>query len=791
MARITQLPRPPCPWPALPGVFCLACLILSLHAHAQQPAGPLIGLPVQQVLEQQRESGFPIVYSTALVTPDLRVVNEPSFRDRRLLIQEILEPHGLTLQELDGHYLVVAQEEPPPATADVIESPSETRAELDEPPKVLETINVTASRYVLWSNSNFYIDQRAIQALPDLGEDPARSAQRLPGSAAGGLSARSHFRGGEHNETAIYLNGLKLVDPFHIRDYHSIFTTIDARALSGVEAFTGGFPASYGDQMSGMLLMETRQPEEPLTTELGLSVYNTSVLSTGHTSGETMDWLFSARRSNLDAVLSNDLGKPDYFDVFAALGLQLNQQHRLSINALFADDDVLVVTESDPEELEQSLSNTRNETLWLSLENEWSPDLSTRTTLSWSSLSNSRVAEVNDPDRMLAAVRDLRDAEIFGLSQDWQYAGWDDHLLSWGLEYRHERASYNYRSRAAYSGFYEFYPGIENPEQSAIQAAPSGNGYSLYLSDRWQLAPATGLQVGLRWDKQDWTVPEFGPQLSPRINVLQRVGENTELRLTWGRYYQSQGVLELQVEDGQDRFFAPQRADHWIAGIQHRFSNGYRLRAEAYFKQYDRLRPRFENQFDPLALIPELAPDRIRLDPSSATARGVELTLDYRGEQDLEWWAVYSWSRAVDKINGQNQLRSWDQRHAVQAGLAWRPGAWEIGLALSVHTGWPTSSMSFTVMEEDDEEIYIPEPGPRNAERFDTFAQIDFRVSRKFAVRRGELSVFFEVTNATNRKNQCCADYDIEEDDQDNVFLDRAIEDWLPLLPAVGVHWTF
>ena len=41
--------------------------------------------------------------------------------------------------------------------------------------------------------------------------------------------------------------------------------------------------------------------------------------------------------------------------------------------------------------------------------------------------------------------------------------------------------------------------------------------------------------------------------------------------------------------------FRPQRADHWIAGIQHRFGSRYRLRAEAYFKDYRRLKPRFEN----------------------------------------------------------------------------------------------------------------------------------------------------------------------------------------------------
>ena len=49
----------------------------------------------------------------------------------------------------------------------------------------------------------------------------------------------------------------------------------------------------------------------------------------------------------------------------------------------------------------------------------------------------------------------------------------------------------------------------------------------------------------------------------------------------------------------------------------------------------------------------------------------------------------------------------------------------------------------------------------------------------------------FEVTNATNRKNLCCRDYDIEEDEEDDVYLDYAVDDWLPVIPAIGIFWEF
>jgi hypothetical protein len=99
--------------------------------------------------------------------------------------------------------------------------------------------------------------------------------------------------------------------------------------------------------------------------------------------------------------------------------------------------------------------------------------------------------------------------------------------------------------------------------------------------------------------------------------------------------------------------------------------------------------------------------------------------------------------------------------------------------------------MSYAVDMDGDEESYIPLPGPRNAGRLGTFAQVDFRASREFAVRRGRLTAFFEVTNATNRDNPCCIDYDIDEDAGGEAFLDRTVDHWLPLLPAVGLHWSF
>ena len=53
-----------------------------------------------------------------------------------------------------------------------------------------------------------------------------------------------------------------------------------------------------------------------------------------------------------------------------------------------------------------------------------------------------------------------------------------------------------------------------------------------------------------------------------------------------------------------------------------------------------------------------------------------------------------------------------------------------------------------------------------------------------------ELTAHVEVTNALNRENPCCVDYSVVQ--RDSVYvLERDTEHWLPLIPSIGVLWTF
>jgi len=658
----------------------------------------------------------------------------------------------------------------------------------------IATIAVSASRYEILRDavaSRFSLDQRTIQTMPDVGEDPMRVVQRLPGVAASGASAKTHFRGGEDSEIGIMLNGHGLFDPYHIRDYQNIFSAIDSRAIEGVEVYTGGFPVRFGDRMSGLVLMESLESIEPRHTEIGLSVFNTSFLTAGNNADRS--WLVSARRGNLDLVVDEKYGNPSYIDVFGELKLNVTPNATLSINALFAEDNVDVILEQKVEEHEQIVSSTRNAQVWAQLDNRWSDALSSKLVVSAVSFHNNRKGSLEDPNKFVATVFDDRRVSQFSFRQDWTWNSSTSHLTQWGVEGTYSRADYTYSNTAEYGGLQALYEGRSEPSSLAASASPYGSNYSLYYSDRWKASPKTIIEWGLRWDDQTYTGQTSDSQLSPRLNVMRSLGPKTELRLGWGRYHQSQGINELQIEDGVTNFWPAQKADHMIAGIRHLFRDKYSLRVEMFRKDMSQVRPRFENLFDPLGLIPEIQSDRVRLDPTSATSKGVEISVD-RSNGPLTWWATYTLSEATDRINGIDEYRSWDQRKAFQGGIGWTNGEWDLALATSFHSGWPITNLALVEDGFDDqgEIAYVALPGPRNVERLASFGSVDIRISRKWKLERGSFMAFVEISNLTNRHNECCLDWDYDEDEitGERVF-DYSVDYWLPLLPAIGFLWEF
>jgi hypothetical protein len=708
------------------------------------------------------------------------VGHEPAGTTPQAILDEVLAEHGLRAKRAGANtYAIVRAEAVPsrPSAGPI----AGTGAPLEE-------IVIAASRYSLSADTpdvHTFLTQDEIEALPRLADDSLKAVHRLPGAASNGLSGLANMRGGEENETLVVLDGLPLYEPFHLRLLLSPASMLDPRVLSGLDVHAGGFTAQYGDRMSAVIDAQSLQPVADAYYELGLSLFHLSGLASHRFGDGKGQWLAAVRRSNLDEVadlVDSKIGEPTYSDAFGRLDYQFTDSTRGSLHVLIANDRAEV---QNTDETEFADATYRNSYVWATLEHEFTPSTEARAILSYTDVASERQGEVDEPGRRTGAVDDERHYDVLGLKLDgtWRTQRWVHQL---GLEVRSLSADYDYASAVR---FEPGYPWPDSPGQVTVRAEdsePSGSHVAGYVSSRVLVTQRLAAEFGLRWDEQTYS-GDSDDQFGPRVNLAYEAGDATRLRASWGRYQQFQGINELQVEDGVDEFLPAQQADHLILGVEQDLRAGFALRVEGYRKDYDSLKPRYESLFDPLSLVPELRWDRVRIAPDSARAEGVEALLTRRSPDPWNGWLSYAWSRVTDRENGVETRRSWDQAHSVGAGLKWTSGPWNAMLAANYHTGWPTTPVNVADAGTPQASIVV---GRRNSIRYKDYSSVDVRLSRDFALRRGDLNVFAEITNAFNQRNPCCVDYSYDYPDG-QLALEREYRHWLPLVPSVGVLWKF
>lgn len=759
-------------------------LLAAAAASASAARSEYAGLELEQALERLEAQGLAIVYSSDLVKPGMRIAAEPADRDPRALLAEIVGPFGLAVTEGPGGTLMLVR-------ADAARRPAPSPAPAHgNPARNLDEIIVSASRYRLSVGplaSAAELTAADIAMLPELGDDPLRAIARLPGVAHQDFTSKSNIRGGVDDETLVSFDGLRLYNPFHLKDFQSLFSSIDPGLVGGLTVYTAGFPVTYGDRMGGVIEIEPIEPGEGLQGQLAASFFNLSGLVGGSFDSDAGHWLASARRGNLDLVLDvsdSNLGEPKYSDLYAHVDYQLANGLLVEGNVLTFEDDLRV---SDRDEEEVATAEYRDEYLWLRLSHDRSAAAGGRVQLSHARLSNDRAGSADLPGVGSGTLQDRSSFTIDSLQADaWRSLG-PTTILEAGAEWRRSSGRYDYQDEARFEVlFLTSGAPTESIRARTISLRPEGEQYAAYLNARLEPWPGATAEAGLRWDRE--TLSDDGSdRLSPRLGVLWQASTHTRLRVGWGRYFQAQAIDELPVSDGESEFSPAQRAEHWIASVEQRLTADLDLRVEAYRKDYQRLRPRFENLLNPLVVLPELKPDRIRIEPDSATAEGVELSINYDSGGPRTAWLSYSLSRVEDRVASDRIDRSWDQTHFISAGAAHRGPRWEVSLAAAWHSGWPTTAVELAKLEP----FPLVAAGPRNDERLGTYARFDARLARRFSFdSRQQLTVFLEINNLTNRGNDCCVEYQIETEDGP-AFLDVATVKSLSLVPSLGVVWEF
>ena len=756
-------------------VLSLSLCLAAMNALASDLAGRTLA----EAIDELEEQGLAILYSSDLVKPHMLVTAAPSQAAPRAALEQIVAPHGIRVTDGPSGTLLL------------------TRASRAEPPPAPQLASVLASEEVIVAASRYEwvripqpsltrLSDAELRLAPNVGDDPLRTIARLPGASGPELTAKLNVRGGVADELLVRFDGLRLTNPFHLKDFQSIFSAIDPALIGAVDVYTGGFPLEFGDRMSGVLDIHPRRADGETNREIAVSLYNASAFGGGRFDGGRGEWALSARRGNLDNVLEwsdMHLGEPRYTDFHARLGHRIGASFAASVNMLQFDDDI-DLADSDFEE--HAVASYRDRYLWLRLDAHPHGSLTGSTILSRTDLSSSRSGAADQPGISRGTLSDRREFRIHGVQTDWRWEAANALSLHFGAEWRGSEGRYAYQDEAEFDLIFDA-PGAQTGSERAhaLDRRVLDDQYGAYAGARIQVSAPLTFEGGVRWDRSNRS-GERG-RFSPRASLLYRWSDATTIRAGVGRFTQSQNVDELQASDGVTEFGPVQRADHWLLGVEHRLSPELDARLELYEKRYSNLRPRFENLLNSAVILPELKPDRIRIDPHSARATGVEVSLRSVRTRPLFWWASYTWSQVEDVIEGRVTPRSWNQQHIFNAGLGWQSEHWELSVTGAWRSGWPTTPLEL-VVEEDEA---IVRTGEINSRRLRPYVDIDLRIARRFAFNDGgSLTAFFELSNVLNRRNECCTEYEIEEEIEEPTLVLEPING-LPLLPSVGLVWRF
>lgn len=841
--------RPPLSW-RLASVLLCGIAVWSVVGSVIAESPPTYrGRPLVEVLGEFRALGLDLIFSSAVVGRDLRVTVEPSASEPRLVLDEILAPLGLRAEEGPGGSILIlpsaretgslrgrvlsagdripiagatvrvaqtdnsttsdaagafVMREIPVGTYDVtVEALGFSAAtiyrtpvaskdgrpltvELNALPEFVTRVVVTPSRYSLVrqeQSSNHALTSEDVVLVPTIGGDISRVVERLPGVTAPDNSAAFSVRGSVAADVALVLDGLELYDPFHLQSFQSPFSLIDSNVVDRVDFFGGGFTADLGDRHGGFVEISTVVPGETVGGEIEVGTLNSRVSYRSAPASPFGSWLLSVRGWypeqlwNTIELPGGDPLDPRFGDVYAKAFFTLSPRTLLSAHGLLAYDR-LTFKERGEQVNETFDVLTRNGYAWLRLLNSWSSSLSSETVISGGRIERQRDG-LSDTDAGPLIVGDKRTINFLGLKHDSMWEISKAHALKGGLEVRGLDAAYRYSNDLP-----------DDPLSStSIALDPDGLSLGAYAAHRALLSPDLATELGLRWDRQTYTNDN---QLSPRFNAVWRASERSELRLALGRFSQSQRIHELHVEDDEQRFGPAEVADQAELSFQHGFRGGLRLRLDAYYRRLSKLRPRYENLFEPVELFPETIEDRRAISPSAARLRGVEAFLRGDAQQRLFWWVSYTLASAEDVIDGTGVPRSWDQPHTGKFLVGYRrDDRWSVSLSGTVRTGWPTTPVS-AQKQPDGSMVAVPIEDQRNSDRLPGYARLDGKLRRSFALPQGRLWLTLDVVNLTDRDNACCIDDFLFEPQEDGtVDVQRQFDHWLGLTPLFNVLWEF
>ena len=471
----------------------------------------------------------------------------------------------------------------------------------------LDTVVLSAGTFSAGDNSK-------ISALTSLDVVTTASAigdfvsalQTLPGTTTVSEDGRLFVRGGEAEETQIFIDGIRVFTPYTpttnnapTRGRYSPFL------FDGITFSTGGYSAEYGQALSSVLLLNTINEPDQEKTDI-------SIMSVGVAIGNTQKWersAFSVNTSyiNLAPYLAiykdrNDWKKP--FETFSgeAVYRYKTKKGLLKLYSAFDNSNFQLIQEdiNSPEGVDFKLNNSNlyfNGSYTTILENKWT----LATGFSYTYAKNKINIDTN-------AIDDTENSIHTKLKLRKSFS--NRFKLNFGAEY-------------FTTHFNEVF---QNETISSLNYGFKNNILAAFAEADVIFSKQLALKAGLRTEYSE-LFKEIN--VSPRISLAYKTGAKSQMSLAYGDFYQNPNSSVLKFEQN----LKAQQTQHYILNYQYN-NDGRIFRAETYFKNYSKL-VKYDTEFASF--------DTNFNNAGNGYAKGLDLFYrDNKSIKSIDYWVSYS-----------------------------------------------------------------------------------------------------------------------------------------------------
>ena len=615
------------------------------------------------------------------------------------------------------------------------------------------------------------LGSRELLALRGLvADDPFRAVQVLPGVATGD-DFRGEFamRGLGPDHIGISIDGVDTPLLFHtvrgVQDTGSL-ALINTDILESASLLAGPHPERLNAHLGSRLDFTTRDGARDRLRVRGLlSASAASTVVEGPLASDKASWLVSVRESYIDWLLRQVDATTDatfgFTDGQAKLSMDLTPRQSLRASVM-AGHSVLRENDNPPDvnTLDPATSNTVIGNL------QWRFTPSTKFT------TTQQVYLVRADYRNRVADGRTREE---GRDRDatWragaQWIPTTAHLVEFGGQVRMlsaTRLDRRFTSRT---------------DQLLTDASADTWSAAGWVQHRWSPTPRVAFTPGARiehWELFDQS------RVSPWALVEMEIHAGTRVRAGASIQHQS-ATLDHAIQVPAGTTLVPERAATVEAGVEQQMGAAIRLNVAAYHRRdTNRIRD-IAGEARVVGTRGVAASQPLWSNRLSGPADGAEVVLERRSVNGLNGWLAYSWNRSTltDGVSGETFAADFDQRHTVNAYLAYR---WSGRTSVSARIRYGSNFPIVGYIGHDASGYVLS--AQRNGLRVPEYARLDLRADRTFTYRKSRLTLFLEVVNATNRDNYRQSSTGINLTTR---RVNNPLDTMFPLLPVAGVLFEF